>query len=69
MRLTALINLGNFENLKFESDDLETMRECATQLAREISKLESYEGDNYIQCYLLPLIYDKSRKISRMVGK
>ncbi len=58
MHLKISVNLGNYEHFSPCSNEHDTLTECAHELISELSKIKSYDIEQYIINYLIPIIYD-----------
>ena len=69
MKIGVTINLGNFEFLKYESNDLTNDVECAKELIKKLSKHDHMEVELYIKAYLLPILEDTEIKLKKYIKK
>jgi len=63
MRIGVTINLGNYESIRYDSNDLPTDVECAKELIKKLSKHKHMEVESFIKAYLFPVIMDKEKDL------
>jgi hypothetical protein len=63
MKISVLISLGEFNNIKFQSSEFKDIQDCLKEIIQHLSKINDYHVDSYIQSYLVPMFYDEPKSI------
>jgi len=52
VKVIVLVNLTNFENIRFESSEFDDVELCYQELEDALQRLKSFECQQFVDCYL-----------------